>query len=61
MKRLNEAKMLWVRRAPETSALAREELVKEPRTQGNCQAPAEGELRWYSYLCSRYRNGQSGG
>jgi transposase len=46
MKQLNEAKIRWVSRVPETSATAREELVSALQRQPEWQTSVDGELRW---------------
>ena len=48
MRRLNEAKLRWVCRVPETSMAAREELAKALQTPTPWQASADGQLRWYT-------------
>jgi transposase len=48
MKRLNEAKLRWISRVPETSMVAREELAKALQTPTQWQVSADGELRWYT-------------
>jgi transposase len=48
MTRLNEAKLQWVSRVPETSITAHKELTKALQAQAQWQASADGELRWYA-------------
>jgi len=48
MKWLNEAKLRWVSRVPETSMAAREELAKALQTPTQWQASADGQVRWYA-------------
>ena len=48
MKRLNAANIRWVSRVPETSVVAREQLIKALQTQQQWQTSADGELRWCS-------------
>jgi transposase len=48
MKRLNEAKLHWVSRVPETSMAAREELAKALQTPELWHESANGQVRWYT-------------
>lgn len=48
MKRLNEAKVRWVSRVPETSLMAREELAKALQTLTKRHVSADGQVRWYA-------------
>ena len=48
MKRLNEAKVCWVSRVPETSVTAREELAQALQTPALWQESADGQVRWYT-------------
>ncbi len=50
MTRLNDAKLRWISRVPETSITAREELTKALQTQPQWHESTDGELRWYSCL-----------
>jgi transposase len=47
MKRLNAAKIGWVSRVPQTSVPADEQLAAALSRQGEWQASADGQLRWY--------------
>jgi transposase len=48
MRRLNEAKLRWVSRVPETSMMAREQLTQALQTPMQWQASGDGQLRWYA-------------
>ncbi|MGZ3645826.1 MAG: IS1634 family transposase, partial [Ktedonobacteraceae bacterium] len=48
MQRLNDAKLRWVSRVPETSLAGREKLAQALQTPTQWHASADGQMRWYA-------------